>query len=246
MSAGAGASEEAPAEMLPADGTSAGDAPLLEARDLGRSDRAGNWLIRHINLSIRPGERWLVSGPSGSGKTLLLRSLCLLDIPAEGKILWHGSSVAPRDVPAFRTQVMYLQQRAVAVAGTVEENLQQPFAYRHCPASLVYKREAVLAALAEIGWSASFLDRDTGHLSGGERQVLALLRAIQLEPQILLLDEPGTGLDEPTALAVEKLVSNWYSASDRRATVWVTHDSRVAQRVASQVYRMPPSQESSG
>ncbi len=76
-------------------------------------------------------------------------------------------------------------------------------------------------------------------LSGGEAQLVALLRAIQLDPQVLLLDEPTAALDREATGAVEQLVELWFADErDRRATVWVSHDGRQAARVAGAILRV--------
>jgi putative ABC transport system ATP-binding protein len=196
------------------------------------------WLLNEISLSIRGGDRLALTGPSGAGKTLLLRALAMLDPIDAGTILWRGASLESAMVPVYRSQVMYLHQRPTLMPGTVADNLQQPFMLR------VYRdrqfdRETMIRALATTGREADFLNKSHRDLSGGERQLVAVLRAIQLDPIVLLLDEPTAALDPETRLAVERLVGQWFEKSPQaRSTVWVTHDAEQTMRVADRVSAM--------
>lgn len=208
-------------------------APLLEARDLGRLHREkSNWLLRDISLAIGAGDRIALTGPTGSGKTVLLRSLAMLDPIEEGTILWEGNPPKPDEVPGYRARAIYLTQRARLFEGTVEQNLQLPYSLA-VHREREYAQDNILAYLDRLGRDERFLALDVANLSGGEMQIVALLRAIQLDPTILLLDEPTASLDEATTRQIEQLVSDWISvANARRALVWVTHDAAQANRVA--------------
>lgn len=196
---------------------------LLEARHLTRRLPDGTVLLDDIRWTIHAGERWVVTGPTGAGKTLLLRALALLDPLEEGTVYWRGKEVLPAEVPAFRREVIYVQQRPALTEGTVEDNLQLPFQFRvHQHAA--YNRERVLALLSRLQRDARFLQKQQEDLSGGERQLTALLRAVQLEPAVLLLDEVTASLDAAAAQQVEQLIADWYqSAPAERSAVWVTH-----------------------
>lgn len=210
---------------------------VLEAVGIGRKvgDR---WLLEDVSLTIRPGERIGVIGPSGSGKTLLLRALALLDSTDAGEIRWLGEVVHGAGVPHFRSQVMYLHQRPVLLEGTVEDNLRAPFHLR-VHRDITFDRERVVALLETLSRDGSFLAKQQRDLSGGESQIAALLRAMQLDPAVLLLDEPTAALDADATAQVEALVSGWLGGRpERRAVVWVTHDLQQARRVATRVLRM--------
>lgn len=208
-------------------------APLLEARGLGRLHREkSNWLLRDISLAIGAGDRIALTGPTGSGKTVLLRSLAMLDAVEEGTILWEGNPPKPDEVPGYRARAIYLTQQAKLFEGTVEQNLQLAYSLA-VHRDRAYARDHILTYLDHLGRDKHFLALDVANLSGGEMQIVALLRAIQLDPTILLLDEPTASLDEATTRQIEQLVSDWMSVADtRRAFVWVTHDAAQANRVA--------------
>jgi putative ABC transport system ATP-binding protein len=212
---------------------------LLEAQDLGRCvPGTEQWLLRDVSLAIRGGERLVIIGPTGSGKTLLLRSLALLDPITKGQVLWLGQQVTARAVPDFRRQVTYLHQRPALIEGTVEDSLRLPFTFR-VHAHEKFDRQRVLSMLNIAGRGSDFLARTWRDLSGGEAQIVALIRVLQLDPTVLLLDEPTASLDAATTNRIEHLIESWHTQMDHhRATLWVTHDREQSTRVASAVIQM--------
>lgn len=210
------------------------DSPLLEARGIGRRQRDGSsWLIHDVSIMIGEGDQIAVRGPTGSGKTVALRSLAMLDAIDAGEIRWRDRTLTADEIPTYRSQVIYLAQRARLFGGTVEENLQRPFSlavHRHQG----FSRERIASFLERLDRDERFLTLDSEHLSGGEMQIVALLRAIQLDPTILLLDEPTASLDAETTQQIERLVMGWMSEGQgRHAFVWVTHDVLQANRIAN-------------
>jgi putative ABC transport system ATP-binding protein len=206
----------------------------VEAKGIGRTGQnGGDWLIRDVSLVVNRGDRLAVLGPTGSGKTVLLRALALLDSLQAGSICWCGRALRPQDVPVYRASVIYLHQRPVLFDGSVEDNLRFPFTL----AAHAHKRfecERVLQLLDAAQRPASFLAKLAQELSGGEAQLVALLRAIQLDPANLLLDEPTASLDQASAQAVERVVDGWCEAlNDVRAFIWVSHDLDQAHRVST-------------
>jgi putative ABC transport system ATP-binding protein len=213
--------------------------PLLKACGLGRrSENGEDWLLEGVCLAISPGDRLVISGPSGSGKTLLLRAIALLDPLDAGVIDWKGQSPAGSSVPLYRREVVYLHQRPSLFEGTVEANLRYPLSLK-VNRGLSFDRNRILELLSSVGQLAPFLEKSSRDLSGGETQLVALIRALQLDPSILLLDEPTTSLDEATANAIENLIHQWLTeAPANRAFLWVTHDSHQARRIAEKWLRM--------
>lgn len=204
---------------------------LLDARNLGRRV-AGRWLWRGLDLALAAGERLAVSGPSGSGKTLLLRALAGLDGLDEGEIELQGRGLRSWSMPRYRTQVAYLPQRPAMLEGTVEDNLQLPFglaAHRSTP----FPERSARRALGQLGRGESFLRQRTEELSGGEAQLVAVLRVLLLEPSVLLLDEPTASLDEAATVTLEDLVAAWLNGAPERAVIWTSHQQTQLERVAN-------------
>ncbi len=217
--------------------------PILETIELGRrAPGPGRWLLRDLSLRIDAGERVIVVGPTGSGKTLLLRSLALLDPLDAGQLRWQGAPVPRQRLPEFRSRVLYLHQRPALIEGTVLENLKYPFSFA------VHRRRQFDAMQAErwlrsLGRDTEFLTKSNRDLSGGEAQITALLRAMQLDPEVLLLDEPTAALDPDAVHAVEQCVMQWCQESPRaRTIVWVSHNPEQAARMADRVVRMEAGQ----
>ncbi len=192
----------------------------------------GRWLWRRVALDVDPGDRIALVGPSGSGKTLLLRAMVDLDPLDEGTVELDGEAVSELDAPAFRARVGYLPQEASLAEGTVEAALRRPFGFRtHEGRS--YEREEALELLGRLGRGASFLEKRTEGLSGGERQIVALVRVLLVDPEVLLLDEPTASMDEELARGSEALVDAWMrDEPGRRALLWTSHSAHRLDRVA--------------
>jgi putative ABC transport system ATP-binding protein len=217
---------------------------LLCARGIARTDPVGaTQLLQPTSLDLCRGDQVVISGPSGAGKSVLLRGLAMLDPLSAGSILLRGAPVSAASIPAFRAQVAYLRQRPAAMTGTVEDNLRLPFALK-VYAGRSYSRERVLRMLALAGKPASFLDKQARDLSGGEAQTVALIRVLQLDPAVLLLDEPTAALDPESTEVIEAMVLAWAAgrsegrAAPAAATVWITHSPAQAARVGKRYCRM--------
>jgi putative ABC transport system ATP-binding protein len=213
--------------------------PLLEASRVGRRAAATDkWLLRDITLQVNGGDRLAIVGPSGSGKSLLLRALALLDPLDEGAITWRGAPAGSRGVPDYRRQVMYLHQQPALFEGDVEENLKQPFVLK-IHAETRFNKDHVVELLTGVGRKPEFLQKRVTELSGGERQLVVLIRAMQLNPCVLLLDEPTASLDADAKQAVEHLLEGWASGRGaQRAIVQVSHDAGQVERTAQRVFAM--------
>jgi putative ABC transport system ATP-binding protein len=206
---------------------------LISACGLGRKTPGDRWLIRGVCLDVHPGDRLAITGPTGAGKTVLLRAIALLDPLDEGLIRHQGVPIDEESIPGYRKKVIYLHQRPALFRGSVADNLQRPFALQ-IHRGKHFDRQRILGRLEILGRDASFLDKASRDLSGGEAQIVALLRAIQLDPAVLLLDEPSASLDQGTGQAIEGLISRWLEEdAEARAFVWISHDPQRVTRVAT-------------
>lgn len=210
---------------------------IVETQSLGRQADDGTWLVRGVDFAVRPSDRLGIVGSSGSGKTVLLRAIAGLDPIQEGQLVFNGRAIAGVEVPAYRTQVVYLQQRPTLFEGTVESNLRKPFGLA-VHRTRKFDRQQIVTWLKFLDRGGDFLDKDQQNLSGGERQIAALLRVIQLEPLVLLLDEPTAALDAAATSAVEHLIDQWLQQSAGSAFVWITHSAGQASRVCGSTYTM--------
>lgn len=208
------------------------DTVLIETRALTRRDeRRQVALLQPTDFSLKRTDRVSITGSSGSGKSVFLRALALLDAPTSGQILWNHQPIANAQIPHYRSHISYLSQRPALLEGTVEDNLRFPFSLK----TLRKRRfdlQAVTKLLEHAGKSPDFLGKNAGDLSGGESQVVSLIRTLQLNPEVLLLDEPTAALDPTSSRDVEALISAWYAADNARAFIWVSHDLDQARRMS--------------
>ncbi len=182
-------------------------------------------------LDACAGEVLGVIGPNGSGKSTLLRVMGLLESPATGTVLFHGRAVEPRDRLAVRRRMAMVFQQPLLADMTVAANVGLGLRFRGEPATTGHPR--VDQWMEQLG-IASLRERRAVTLSGGEAQRVALARALVLGPEVLLLDEPFAGLDQPTRAALVSDLTRILRA-ERITTVIVTHDRAEAQALADRV-----------
>lgn len=187
----------------------------------------GTAIVRGLSFALRAGECVALAGRSGSGKTTVLRALAMLDDPLAGELTLDGRTPDEMGIPRWRRRVVLVAQRAVFFGGTVAQELARPFTYatREAP----FDAEHARAMLAELGLEHVW-NRPAAELSEGEQQRVALVRALGVEPSVLLLDEPTSALDPDAVERAEALL-----ARSRAAIVLVTHSAAQRQRLAAHV-----------
>jgi ABC-type iron transport system FetAB ATPase subunit len=188
---------------------------MLETRSLHRL------AVGPIDLMLDPGCCMSIVGKSGSGKSILLRMIADLD-PHEGGAALDGIACSNMPAPAWRRQVTYV----AAESGWWDERVAA-----HFPA-----RADLSASFASVGIPAEAVSWPVSQLSTGERQRLALLRALAPANRVLLLDEPTSGLDVASTAMVEALLRERLAHGG--AIVLVTHDPAQARRLASRHFEL--------
>ena len=181
----------------------------------------GSTLLVGLSLDLPAGERLALNGPSGCGKTTLLRGVAGLIDPAAGRVLLGGRGPEDRGWPAWRRRVVLLAQKPVVQPGSVESNLRLPFGFRSA-GRLKFPAEAARAMLDRLGVGSGRWDQEASSLSVGQQQRLAMIRALLLDPAVLLLDEPTSALDPEALEAVEDLLAERCDVG--LACLVVTHD----------------------
>ncbi len=191
------------------------ESPALTIRGLRRPG------LEPAALRVEAGECVAVSGPSGAGKSLLLRSIADLD-PNEGEVRLGSAARDAIPAPLWRRQVIYVAAESGWWAPDVGAHFEDP--------------EAAAGILGDLALPGEALRWPVSRLSTGERQRLALARALALTPRVLLLDEPTSGLDRESASLVESLLSR--ALARGAAILLVTHDREQAGRLASRHLQM--------
>ena len=210
----------------------AGGPALLQAEDLWLS-AGGRPVLREVDFDVAPGEVFVIVGPSGSGKSTLLRHLAGLDRPDRGRVRVQGEDLHAGDEAAQqrlrRRQGVMFQSGALWSSMTVGENLMLPLRlFAHLDEQAARARAQAL--LHRVGLADAFA-LAPAQLSGGMRKRAALARALALDPPLLLLDEPGSGLDPLNAQRLDELVRELRHHLGK-AVVMVTHEIRSVWAVA--------------
>jgi ABC-type sugar transport system ATPase subunit len=189
--------------------------------------RSGGFELRNVGFTVPAGAYGVLMGRTGSGKSTLLEAICGLRPVAAGSI-----RLGDRDVtrlPAAARDIGYVpQDRALFSHMTVGRQIALPLEVRRWPRVRISPRVAEVATLLGI---EPLLSRHPAGLSGGEAQRVALARALVFRPEVLLLDEPLTGLDEATRAGACDVLAGVHRSTGV-TVLHVTHDSRESRRLA--------------
>jgi ABC-type sugar transport system ATPase subunit len=192
--------------------------------------RSGQFCLDHISLTIDTGQYAVLMGRTGCGKTTLLEAICGLRTLESGQILVNSLDVTKAD-PGDRKIGYVPQDLALFPTLTVRQHLEFALTIRRTAKHLVRQRTGQLAEQLSIG---HLLDRLPAGLSGGEAQRVALGRALSFEPEVLLLDEPLSALDEETHAELVELLRGLKKSSSV-TVLHVTHKRSEAQQLADRV-----------
>ncbi|MCE4622996.1 MAG: energy-coupling factor ABC transporter ATP-binding protein [Desulfurococcales archaeon] len=148
--------------------------------------------LKNVSITLRNGMCYGVTGPNGSGKTTLLKIISLLYKPTDGHVLYNGTDPWGGDITSYRKRVVYVHEKPVMVRGSVLDNLALGLRIRGYNGDQIKERIERIAVKLDL---SPLLDRNARDLSAGQRQLVAIARALVLDPDVIALDEPYSNID---------------------------------------------------
>ncbi len=214
-------------------------APKLFAQEAVDGSTRVPFLLKEISFTVQPGDRLALVGASGSGKTLLLRLLNRLQEPTRGKLYWEGrpySQIAPVQL---RHQIVLVLQESKLLGMNVQEALSYPLRLRHLPERVIQQRLQDWLERLEI--PKAWLDRNELQLSVGQRQWIALARALILQPKVLLLDEPTSALDLGRSYQIVRVLQE-LATTQMMTVLMANHQLEVAEAFCDRLLHLSEGQ----
>ena len=194
-------------------------------------------VLDNVSLAIEKGKTTVVIGPSGCGKTVLMKHFIALQRPSAGEVYFRGQRIdnlSERQLNGVRVHFGYLfQEGALFDSLSVAENITFPIRQHHRKVKWHVVEDVVKAKLAMVGLDG-FQNYYPANLSGGQRKRVALARAIALNPEVILYDEPTTGLDPIRSDIINELVLKLERDLSVTSVV-VTHDMKSAYKVGDRI-----------
>jgi phospholipid/cholesterol/gamma-HCH transport system ATP-binding protein len=211
-------------------------APVIAVNDLYKSFGSQR-VLNGISLSVQRGETMAVLGRSGTGKSVLLRIIIGLEKPDSGSVRIHGQDIgglALDQLGEIRKKMGFLFQHAALYDSlTVEQNVAFPLQHHRKQMSKSEQQDRVNKLLAEVGMESAHAKMPSD-ISGGMQKRVGLARALALEPDILLLDEPTAGLDPISSAEIDDLVLK-LQQEHHMASIVVTHDLHSAKTISDRL-----------
>jgi phospholipid/cholesterol/gamma-HCH transport system ATP-binding protein len=212
------------------------DGLVVEMKHIKKSF-GNNHVLRDINLVVHKGENLVVLGKSGTGKSVLIKCIVGLIDPDEGSLVILGQNISglkEKELIEIRKKTGFLfQSGALYDSMTVRENLEFPLRRQLHKNTKEEMNLLVKEALENVGLADS-IDKSTSELSGGMRKRLGLARTLILKPEIMLYDEPTTGLDPITSKEISNLILD-VQKKYHTSSIIITHDIECTKLVANRI-----------
>lgn len=184
-------------------------------------------ILKDIDVSIPQGLTTVIIGPSGAGKSSLIKCIPRL-YQYEGKIIFKSNSTLDIDIAELRKNINYVSQLPVVFPGSVRDNIFWGRSYWNLETSDNIAHDLLKSVnLADIS-----LDQNANQLSVGQKQRLHLARALAVEPEVILLDEPASSLDAISKQSFENLITKLKQENPELSVIMITHDLNQAKRMA--------------
>jgi phospholipid/cholesterol/gamma-HCH transport system ATP-binding protein len=205
-------------------------APVINIKGLYKSFGKDNDVLKGVDLIVNKGENLVVLGKSGSGKSITIKCLVRLVEADKGEIKVFDTDVSTLDndqLNAIRLRIGFLfQNSALYDSMTVRQNLEFPLKRHSKKLSSKEVDDSVIEALESVGL-AEAIDKMPSELSGGMRKRIGLARTLILKPEIILYDEPTTGLDTITSREISELILA-IQKKNKTTSIIITHDMACA------------------
>jgi phospholipid/cholesterol/gamma-HCH transport system ATP-binding protein len=213
------------------------EAPIIEIKDLHKTFGKNNHILKGINLTVNKGEDLVILGRSGSGKSVTIKCIVGLIEPDKGEIRVFDENVLDmnkNELNEIRVRIGFLfQSGALYDSMSVRENLAFTLRKHNRELNSEEIENQVLEALENVGL-ADAIDKMPSELSGGMQKRIGLARTLILKPEIILYDEPTTGLDTITSREISELILDikhkWKTTS-----IIITHDMACAKLTADRI-----------
>ncbi|MEN2488581.1 ATP-binding cassette domain-containing protein [Flavobacterium sp. B11] len=211
--------------------------PIIEIKDLHKTFGKDNAVLKGVNLTLNKGEDLVVLGRSGSGKSVTIKCIVGLIEPDKGEIKVFNENVlniSKSELNEIRVRIGFLfQSGALYDSMSVRENLAFTLTKHKRDLSADEVENEVMEALENVGL-ADAIDKMPSELSGGMKKRIGLARTLILKPEIILYDEPTTGLDTITSREISELILD-IKHKQKTSSIIITHDMACAKMTADRI-----------